>query len=49
VADFVLQAVASAELATVDRMVTRATEAVSLVTSLGLEKAMNRINQRPVR
>jgi len=27
----------------------RATEAVSLVTSLGLEKAMNRINQRPLR
>ena len=49
VADFVLQAFPSAELATVDQMVTRATEAVSLVTSLGLEKAMNRINQRPVR
>ncbi len=47
VADFVLQAFASAELATVEQMVTRATEAVSLVTSLGLEKAMNRINQRP--
>jgi peptidyl-tRNA hydrolase, PTH1 family len=46
VADFVLQAFASAELATVDQMVTRAAEAVSLVTSLGLEKAMNRINQR---
>jgi PTH1 family peptidyl-tRNA hydrolase len=49
VADFVLQAFPSAELATVEQMVTRATEAVSLVTSLGLEKAMNRINQRPVR
>jgi PTH1 family peptidyl-tRNA hydrolase len=49
VADFVLQAFPSAELATVDQMVSRATEAVSLVTSLGLEKAMNRINQRPVR
>jgi PTH1 family peptidyl-tRNA hydrolase len=49
VADFVLQAFPSAELATVDQMVTRATEAVSLVTSLGLEKAMNRINQRPAR
>lgn len=49
VADFVLQAFPSAELATVDQMVTRATEAVSLVTSLGLEKAMNRINQRPLR
>jgi PTH1 family peptidyl-tRNA hydrolase len=47
VADFVLQAFASAELATVDQMVTRAAEAVSLVTALGLEKAMNRINQRP--
>lgn len=47
VADFVLQAFASAELATVDQMVTRAAEAVSLVTSIGLEKAMNRINQRP--
>ncbi len=47
VADFVLQAFPSAELATVEQMVTRATEAVSLVTSLGLEKAMNRINQRP--
>jgi peptidyl-tRNA hydrolase, PTH1 family len=49
VADFVLQAFPSAELAAVDQMVARATEAVSLVTSLGLEKAMNRINQRPVR
>jgi PTH1 family peptidyl-tRNA hydrolase len=49
VADFVLQAFPSAELTAVDQMVARATEAVSLVTSLGLEKAMNRINQRPVR
>ena len=49
VADFVLQAFPSAELAAVEQMVTRATEAVSLVTSLGLEKAMNRINQRPLR
>jgi len=49
VADFVLQAFPSAELATVEQMVARATEAVSLVTSLGLEKAMNRINQRPAR
>ncbi len=47
VADFVLQAFPSAELATVEQMVARATEAVSLVTSVGLEKAMNRINQRP--
>jgi PTH1 family peptidyl-tRNA hydrolase len=47
-ADFVLQAVPSAEQAAVEQMVSRATEAVSLVTSLGLEKAMNRINQRPV-
>jgi len=45
-ADFVLQAFASAELATVEQMVTRAAEAVSLLTALGLEKAMNRINQR---
>src|SRR4051812_43037830 len=45
-ADFVLQAFPSAELATVEQMVTRATEAVSLVIALGLEKAMNRINQR---
>jgi PTH1 family peptidyl-tRNA hydrolase len=49
VADFVLQAFPSAELAAVEQMVARATEAVSLVTSLGLEKAMNRINQRPLR
>jgi PTH1 family peptidyl-tRNA hydrolase len=48
-ADFVLQAFAPAEQATVDEMLARATEAVSLVTSLGLEKAMNRINQRPSR
>jgi len=27
-------------------MLARATEAITLVTSLGLEKAMNRINQR---
>jgi peptidyl-tRNA hydrolase, PTH1 family len=49
VADFVLQAFPSSELVTVEQMVTRAAEAVSLVTSLGLEKAMNRINQRPAR
>jgi len=48
-ADFVLQAFASTELAIVEQMLARATEAVSLVTSLGLEKAMNRINQRPLR
>jgi PTH1 family peptidyl-tRNA hydrolase len=48
-ADFVLQAFASAELEAVEQMVSRATEAVSLVTSVGLEKAMNRINQRPLR
>jgi len=46
-ADFVLQAFAFEELASVEQMLARATEAVSLVTSLGLEKAMNRINQRP--
>jgi PTH1 family peptidyl-tRNA hydrolase len=48
-ADFVLQAFASTELPAVEQMVARAAEAVSLVTSLGLEKAMNRINQRPAR
>ena len=48
-ADFVLQAFASAELSDVEKMLERATEAVSLVTSFGLEKAMNRINQRPLR
>jgi len=48
-ADFVLQAFPSAELASVEQMLARGAEAVSLVTSLGLEKAMNRINQRPPR
>jgi PTH1 family peptidyl-tRNA hydrolase len=48
-ADFVLQGFPSAELSAVEEMLARATEAVSLVTSLGLEKAMNRINQRPAR
>ena len=48
-ADFVLQAFASTEQAGVEEMLTRGAEAVSLVTSLGLEKAMNRINQRPPR
>jgi PTH1 family peptidyl-tRNA hydrolase len=48
-ADFVLQAFASAELAGVEEMLAKAKEAVSLVTSQGLEKAMNRTNQRPVR
>lgn len=48
-ADFVLQAFALAEQAGVDQMLSRATEAVSLFTSFGLEKAMNRINQRPSR
>jgi PTH1 family peptidyl-tRNA hydrolase len=48
-ADFVLQAFASTELAVVEQMVARAAEAALLVTSLGLEKAMNRINQRPAR
>jgi peptidyl-tRNA hydrolase len=45
----VLQAFASTELSDVEKMLERAAEAVSLVTSLGLEKAMNRINQRPAR
>ena len=48
-ADFVLQAFAPAELASVEDMIARATEAVSLLTSQGLEKAMNRTNQRPSR
>jgi PTH1 family peptidyl-tRNA hydrolase len=48
-ADFVLQAFASTELSDVEKMLERGAEAVSLVTSLGLEKAMNRINQRPAR
>jgi peptidyl-tRNA hydrolase, PTH1 family len=48
-ADFVLQSFPLAEQAIVEQMISRATEAVSLVTSLGLEKAMNRINQRPAR
>jgi peptidyl-tRNA hydrolase, PTH1 family len=48
-ADFVLQAFASTELSDVEKMLERGAEAVSLVTSLGLEKAMNRINQRPQR
>jgi peptidyl-tRNA hydrolase, PTH1 family len=49
VADFVLQAFASTELSDVEKMLERGAEAISLVTSLGLEKAMNRINQRPLR
>lgn len=48
-ADFVLQGFPSTEQAGVEQMLTRGAEAVSLVTSLGLEKAMNRINQRPSR
>lgn len=48
-ADFVLQAFPSTEQAGVEQMLARGAEAVSLVTSLGLEKAMNRINQRPLR
>jgi PTH1 family peptidyl-tRNA hydrolase len=48
-ADFVLQAFPFAEQAGVDQMLSRATEAVSLFTTLGLEKAMNRINQRSPR
>ncbi len=48
-ADFVLQGFPSTELAGVEQMLTRGVEAVSLVTTLGLEKAMNRINQRPAR
>lgn len=45
-ADFVLQAFASEEEPALTEMLARATEAITLVTSLGLEKAMNRINQR---
>ncbi len=48
-ADFVLQGFASSEHSAVETMLERGVEAVSLVTSLGLEKAMNRINQRPAR
>jgi PTH1 family peptidyl-tRNA hydrolase len=48
-ADFVLQAFAPTELADVEKMIGRAAEAVSLLVSLGLDKAMNRINQRPAR
>ena len=48
-ADFVLQGFAPAEQATVNDMIARATEAVALLTSQGLEKAMNRTNQRPAR
>jgi peptidyl-tRNA hydrolase, PTH1 family len=48
-ADFVLQAFAPTEQVAVEQMVARAAEAVSLVSTLGLEKAMNRINQRPLR
>ncbi|HKY41056.1 MAG TPA: aminoacyl-tRNA hydrolase [Polyangiaceae bacterium] len=48
-ADFVLQAFAPEEQATVTDMIARAAEAVSLLTSQGLEKAMNRTNQRPTR
>ncbi len=48
-ADFVLSAFAPEEQAALPEMLVRATEAVTLVSSLGLEKAMNRINQRPSR
>jgi peptidyl-tRNA hydrolase, PTH1 family len=48
-ADFVLQGFPLAEQAIVEQMISRAAEAVTLVTSIGLEKAMNRINQRPAR
>jgi PTH1 family peptidyl-tRNA hydrolase len=48
-ADFVLQAFAPTELPEVEKMLGRAVEAVSLLLSLGLDKAMNRINQRPSR
>ena len=48
-ADFVLQAFPPTEQPEVEKMLGRAVEAVSLLLSLGLEKAMNRINQRPAR
>lgn len=48
-ADFVLEGFASEEQATVTDMIARATEAVALLTSHGLERAMNRTNQRPAR
>jgi PTH1 family peptidyl-tRNA hydrolase len=45
-ADFVLQGFSPAELPALPEVLARAAEAVALVPSLGLEKAMNRINQR---
>lgn len=48
-ADFVLQAFPPIEQPEVEKMLGRAVEAVSLLLSLGLDKAMNRINQRPSR
>ena len=49
VADFVLQAFPPTELPEIEKMLGRAVEAVSLLLSQGLDKAMNRINQRPAR
>jgi PTH1 family peptidyl-tRNA hydrolase len=48
-ADFVLQAFPSSDQPDVEMMLGKAVEAVSLLLSLGLDKAMNRINQRPTR
>jgi PTH1 family peptidyl-tRNA hydrolase len=48
-ADFVLQAFPSSEQPVVEKMLGQAVEAVSLLLTLGLDKAMNRINQRPAR
>lgn len=48
-ADFVLQAFAPAEQAEIGSILDRAVEAVSLVITSGLSRAMNQINQRTVR
>jgi PTH1 family peptidyl-tRNA hydrolase len=46
IADFVLQAFAPAERATLDEVLDRSAEAVSLLAARGLPAAMNVINQR---
>lgn len=48
-ADFVLQALAPAEQAEIDAIIDRAVEAVLLVVTSGLSRAMNQVNQRTVR
>jgi peptidyl-tRNA hydrolase len=49
VADFVLQAFALEERTALGNVLGRASEAVKLVASDGLSRAMNRTNQRMVR